>query len=108
MDSFTIKQAAERSKKIREHYRSLEMKHHGSEWSVEEDALAFLTDAGLVGRLTMAQQGRWPEGEWNEADLEHKIGESIWWLMVLADRMGINSEEALDNFLSTTEKRFDL
>ena len=46
MKELTIKQAAERSKKIREHYRSLEMKHHGSEWSVEEDALAFLTDVG--------------------------------------------------------------
>ena len=108
MNELTIKQAAERSKKIREHYRSLEMKHHGSEWTVEEDALAFLTDAGLVGRLTMAQQGRWPVGGANGAGLEHKIGESIWWLMVLADRMGIDSEEAHDNFLSTTEKRFGL
>ena len=86
----------------------MELKHHGTEWSVEEEALAFLTDAGLVGRLTMAQQGRWPVGESNEAELEHKIGESIWWLMVLADRMGIDSEEALDNFLSTPEKRFGL
>ena len=108
MNNLTIKQAAERSKKIREHYRSLEVKHHGSEWSVEEDALAFLTDAGLVGRLTMAQQGRWPVDDSNEVDLEHKIGESIWWLMVLADRMGIDSEEALETFLSKIEKRFDL
>ena len=108
MDDLTIKQAAVRSKKIREHYRSLEMKHHGSEWSVEEDALAFLTDAGLVGRLTMAQQGRCPVDDSNEVDLEHKIGESIWWLMVLADRMGIDSEEALETFLSKIEKRFDL
>ena len=108
MGELTIKQAAERSKKIREHYRSLEVKHHGSEWSVEEDALAFLTDAGLVGRLTMAQQGRWPVDDSNEVDLEHKIGESIWWLMVLADRMGIDSEEALETFLSKIEKRFDL
>ena len=108
MDNLTIKQAAERSKKIRKHYHSLELKHHGSEWSVVEDALAFLTAAGLVGRLTLAQQGRWPVGDSNEAGLEHKIGESMWWLMVLADRMGIDSEEALDNFLSTTEKRFDL
>ena len=108
MNELTIKQAAERSKKIREHYRSLEVKHHGSEWSVEEDALAFLTDAGLVGRLTMAQQGRWPVDDSNEVDLEHKIGESIWWLMVLADRMGIDSEEALETFLSKIEKRFDL
>ena len=108
MDNLTIKQAAERAKKIREHYRSLEVKHHGSEWSVEEDALAFLTDAGLVGRLTMAQQGRWPFDDSNEVDLEHKIGESIWWLMVLAGRMGIDSEEALETFLSKIEKRFDL
>ena len=108
MDNLTIKQAAERSKKIREHYRSLEVKHHGSEWSVEEDALAFLTAAGLVGRLTMAQQGRWPVDDSNEVDLEHKIGESIWWLMVLADRMGIDSEEALETFLSKIEKRIDL
>ena len=86
----------------------MELKHHGTEWSVEEEALAFLTDAGLVGLLTMAQQGRWPVGDSNEAGLEHKIGESMWWLMVLADRMGIDSEEALDNFLSTTEKLFDL
>ena len=86
----------------------MEVKHHGSEWSVEEDALAFLTDAGLVGRLTMAQQGRWPVDDSNEVDLEHKIGESIWWLMVLADRMGIDSEEALETFLSKIEKRFDL
>ena len=108
MDNLTIKQAAERSKKIREHYRSLYVNHHGSEWSAEEDALAFLTDAGLVGRLTMAQQGRWPVDDSNEVDLEHKIGESIWWLMVLADRMGIDSEEALETFLSKIEKRFDL
>ena len=86
----------------------MELKHHGTEWPVEEEALAFLTDAGLVGRLTMTQQGRWPVGYSNEAGLEHKIGESMWWLMVLADRMGIDSEEALDNFLSTTEKLFDL
>ena len=30
MDNLTIKQAAERSKKIREHYRSLEVKHHAA------------------------------------------------------------------------------
>jgi hypothetical protein len=108
MDNLTIKEAAERSKKIREHYHILETKHHGSEWSVAEDALAFLSDAGLVGRLTMAQQGRWPVGESNEVGLEHKIGECMWWLMVLADRMGINSEEALNAFLSTTEKQFKL
>ena len=66
MNELTIKQAAERSKKIREHYRSLEMKHHGSEWTVEEDAFGVSDRCGACGTLddgaagTLA--GRW--GEW--------------------------------------------
>lgn len=49
---------------------------HGSAWSVEEDALAFLTDAGLVGRLAMDHQGRWPSAD--KEMLPAKIGESGW------------------------------
>ena len=99
-----LKEFIERSLKLRELYHELELKHHGSEWTVEEDALAFLTDAGLVGRLTMSQQGRWPKADENNAELKHKLGESIWWLVVLANRMDINMEEALEGFLSKTEK----
>ena len=58
MKEISLDDAIARSKKIRELYHQLELQYHGSEWSVEEDALAFLTDAGLVGRLTMSQQGR--------------------------------------------------
>lgn len=58
-----------RSLAIRERYHQIEERHHGNKWSVEEDALAFLTDAALVGRYTMSQQGRWPKGiplpNWN-------------------------------------------
>lgn len=77
--------------------------HHGSEWTVEEDALAFLTDAGLVGRNIMSQQQRWPKAH-SQQELEHKLGESIWWLIVLANRSNIDIKEAVDNFLSKTEK----
>ncbi len=79
------------------------MQHHGSEWTAEEDALAFLTDAGLVGRNIMSQQKRWPKAN-SQAELEHKPGESIWWLIVLANRNDIDIKEAVSNFLSKTEK----
>lgn len=101
-----LKEVIERSLKLRELYHELELKHHGSEWTVEEDALAFLTDAGLVGRLTMSQQGRWPKGGEPDTELPHKLGECIWWLAVLAGRMDIDIEEALENFLVKTEKLF--
>lgn len=98
-----FKEIEERSLKIRTKYHELEKQYHGSEWTVEEDALAFLTDAGLVGRLTMSQQGRWPKSDENNVELKHKLGESIWWLVVLANRMDIDIQEALDGFLSSTE-----
>ena len=95
-----------RSLELRKKYHQLEMQHHGSEWTVEEDALAFLTDAGLVGRNIMSQQQRWPKAN-SPSELEHKIGESIWWLIVLANRTGLDINEAMDNFLSNTEKLLD-
>ena len=92
-----------RSLEIRKKYHELEIQHHGSEWTVGEDALAFLTDAGLVGRNIMSQQQRWPKAN-SQSELEHKLGESIWWLIVLANRSDIDIKEAMDHFLSKTEK----
>ena len=92
----------ERSLKIRELYHKLELLHHGTKWTIEEDALAFLTDAGLVGRHTMSHQQRWPKAD-TDTQLEHKLGESIWWLIILAKRLNIDIREALNTFLSKTE-----
>ncbi len=88
----------ELSTEIRNAYHELEKKYHGSKWSIEEDALAFLTDAGLVGRLTMSNQNRWPlDGD--SENLEYKISECIWWLIVLSKRMNIDINESLNKFL---------
>jgi hypothetical protein len=92
-----------RSVEIRRQYHKLEVENHGSEWTVEEDALAFLTDVGLVGRLTMAHQKRWPKGDQIVPELEHKLGESIWWIIVLANRMDIDIQKSVKQFLTKTE-----
>ncbi|KGK88370.1 30S ribosomal protein S15 [Desulfosporosinus sp. HMP52] len=106
MKDMNFSDVVERSVQIRKLYQQLERQHHGSEWTVEEDALAFLTDAGLVGRLTMCQQERWPKGGNTVSELEHKLSECIWWLIVLAERMNIDINESLDQFLSKLEKQF--
>ena len=104
MDKLNFDEVVARSLEIRARYHELELQHHGSEWTVEEDALAFLTDAALVGRLTMSQQGRWPAGTDAQQELEHKLGESLWWLVVLAKRMDIDIQIVLEQFLTKTEK----
>ena len=82
-------EAVERSVQIRKLYHQLERQYHEKEWTVEEDALAFLTDAGLVGRLTMSLQGRWPTKGEPVSEMEHKLGECIWWIIILSERMDI-------------------
>ena len=93
-----LKEVRIQSEEIRNQYHKLEKEMHGSIWSIEEDAFAFLTDAGLVGRLTMNNQGRWP-GEDKEL-LPSKIGECVWWLAALANRMSLSFEECVEDFLS--------
>jgi len=105
MKNMNFSEAIERSLQIRKTYHNLERQYHEKEWTVEEDALAFLTDAGLVGRLTMSQQGRWPTNGETESELEHKLGECMWWLINLADRTDIDISEALEKFLTKTEKK---
>ena len=94
----TLSDVKKQSQEIRHRYHELEKELHGSVWSIEEDALAFLTDAGLVGRLTMDNQGRWPSDD--KEMLPSKIGECVWWLAVLADRMGLNFSECVEHFLN--------
>lgn len=106
MEKLTFQQIIERSLKIREQYHQLEQKYHGSNWSVEEDALAFLTDAGIVGRLTMAQQQRWTKSDSDiDAELAHKLSENIWWQIVLANRMGVDIHAAMAQFLTEMEQK---
>ena len=47
MKNMNFSEMVERSVQIRKLYPNLERNHHEKEWTVEEDALAFLTDAVL-------------------------------------------------------------
>lgn len=100
-----IEELKKRSKKIREQYHQLEIQQDNHPWTTEQDALAFLTDASLVGRLTMDKQGTWP-GDSNFT-LDYKIAESIWWLASLADSQDIDLNSALDNFLTSRERHME-
>ncbi|PRB00509.1 MazG-like protein [Chryseobacterium sp. MYb7] len=102
MENNNFNTIIKRSLDIREKYHQLEIKGNGTEWTLEEDALAYLTDAGLVGRNIMSHQKTWLKKNSAE-ELEHKLAENIWWLIVLADRTGIDIKEAMDKFLTKTE-----
>ena len=105
MNPNNLDKIIERSLEIRKKYHELEVQQNGSEWTLEQDVLAYLTDAGLVGRNVMSHEKTWSKQN-SATELEHKLGENIWWLIILADRTGIDIKEALDQFLTKTEKLF--
>lgn len=106
-EKITLQEAIKRNLAIRESYHKLEDSLNGKRWTIEEDALGFLTDAALVGRLAMAYEKTWPtadtKGDLNTL-LPHKLGECVWWLAALADRMGIDFEKAIMDFIEEKEQ----
>jgi len=103
-----LNELTQRSRKIRQAYHKLEQQQDGHPWTPEQDALAFLTDASLVGRLTMDKQGSWPsEIKPDDPKLDYKIAESIWWLASLADSQSIDLEQAMQDFLKSREEHLE-
>ncbi|WP_326984597.1 MazG-like protein [Chryseobacterium sp. MYb264] len=102
MENNNFDQIIQRSLKIREKYHQLEIQQNGKEWTAEQDALGYLTDAGLIGRNVMSHEKTWSKKNSAE-ELEHKLGENIWWLIILADRTSIDIKDAVENFLTKTE-----
>ena len=86
-----LQELVERSWAIRQAYHDLEVKHHDSKWTVEEDLLAISKDIGKFQRL-----------------LEHKLSENIWWLVELSQRLDIDILTEMENFLSDKEKQLNI
>lgn len=97
-----LNELVKRSNAVRERYHELELKNHGSKWTVEEDLLALSNDIGNLNRLVMTKFNRY----YDETPylLEQKLAENIWWLIELSNRLNIDIEKELDYFLIEKEK----
>jgi hypothetical protein len=61
----------------------------------------FSNDVGTVGRPVLAHEGTWEiDGDVNGL-LEHKLSETPWWVIVVAERLGIDITEA---YAGTTDR----
>ena len=98
-----VETASTRSLEIRALYEVLETRLNGRVWSLHELMLGFANDVGTVGRLVLANDGTWTTDGDVTAQLQHKLAESMWWVMVIADRLGIDMAEAFDTTMNRIE-----
>jgi hypothetical protein len=89
---------------VRSLYETIEERANGKTWSLHELMIGFSHDVGHIGRLLLAHDGTWPIDGDVTAQLEHKLAESLWWSFVLADKLGIDINDAFVHTMSTIEK----
>jgi NTP pyrophosphatase (non-canonical NTP hydrolase) len=82
--------ATDRARHIRELFKQLEERLHGAAWTPQEVMLGYVYDIGELGRLVMATEGRWAHKGDLPRELEDKLSECLWWVLVLADRLGVD------------------
>lgn len=86
--------AREQALAVRSLYEVLEERFNGKTWSLHELMIGFSNDVGYIGRLLLAHDGTWRIDGDPRAELEYKLAESMWWTFVLADKLGIDLDEA--------------
>ncbi|WP_052574102.1 hypothetical protein [Haloferula sp. BvORR071] len=86
--------ASDRALQIRELYTKLEQRMHGGAWSPQELMIGYLYDLGELGRLIMAKEDRWVHQGDLPRELEDKLSECLWWVLVLAERTGVDISKA--------------
>jgi len=100
-DSAHLATARDEALEVRRLYEILEQRFNGTTWSLHELMLGFSNDVGYIGRLLLAHDGTWGiEGD-SEAELKHKLSETLWWVFVLAEKLDIDIDEAFAETMAT-------
>lgn len=99
----SLEAARERAMEVRALYESLEQRLNGKVWTLHELMLGFSNDVGTVGRLILAHDGTWEVDGDVDAQLRHKLAESLWWVIVIAERLGIDITDAYADAMDRIE-----
>lgn len=107
-DSSPLATARAQALEVRALYEILEERFNGKTWSLHELMIGYSNDVGYIGRLLLADEGTWGiEGD-PRAELKHKLAESMWWTFVLADRLGIDMDEAFGDTMSSIRTNLEV
>ncbi len=77
--------------KLNQLYEKLEIKLYGRVWTTEELALGFVGDIGDLAKLVQANDGIRRVDDL-KSKLGHELSDSLWSVIVLANRCGIDLE----------------
>ena len=103
-EDVSLESARRRAMEVRALYEAIERRVNGQVWTLQELLLGFGNDVGTVGRLVLAHDGTWEIDGNVDAQLAHKLSESLWWVIVIAERLGIDISAAFADTMDRIER----
>lgn len=88
-----LSEATQSAKQVRQLLGELETRRYRRRWNVEEIALGFVGDVGDLVKLVQAASGvrNIPD---LASRLSHELADCLWSILVLADLLGVDIEQA--------------
>lgn len=100
----TFQEMQTRALEIRKAYESFEVKKYGKSWTREQIAEGFVGDVGDLMKLVLAKSGVRKMEDVDEK-LAHELSDCLWCVLVLANKYGVDLEDAFLKTMSSLEKR---
>ena len=94
----------QRFHEIQAMYSEMDKKGRDTEWPRQEYVRAFTADVGALAKLTMAKDG-FREVENVDEKLRHELADCFYGILVIAEKYGINLEEAFLEGMNELEER---
>lgn len=89
---------------IRDRYRALTIAEGNKPWGAAERMQGFMGDVGDLAKLVMAKNGFRTYPDLNKK-IRHEIADCLWSVIVLADELGIDVEQAFFETMRELEER---
>jgi NTP pyrophosphatase (non-canonical NTP hydrolase) len=99
-------EVTERALAIRTKLEAYEQRAFGRMWSVEELLLGLVGDLGDLAKLIQAREGI-RNVENAKGRLEHELADVLWSVIVLANRCGVDLEQAFLRTMSEIESSLE-
>lgn len=92
---------------VRDHYDQLTDEDGHKRWNAQDRMAGFVGDVGDLSKLVMAKHDvrRGPENI--DAALAHELSDCLWSVMVLANELGIDLEEAFTKTMDELHARIE-
>lgn len=93
--------------KVRDHYNELQDADGKKHWDAQDRMAGFVGDVGALSKLMMVKFGQRRGPENIDEELSHELADNLWSIIVIADELGIDLEDAFVRNMEQLHERIE-